>query len=471
MAIAFSALSLSPVSGQIPDLSIPPTGSSYSLVSQTFVTRTQSYYTYQATLVNTGPALTSVTAVAISLSPKVTVVAGQGTLHFSPVPANARSVSTNTFTILVNGGVPFDGSQINWSFNGPFANPGPNQTVQVFSTVTLNGGGSTNPTGIGSLTYSWAIQSGPTGSTARLSSANNVMATFVPDLLGTYVVALTVNNGSQTDTNTVTISTTDAPPTANAGANQTVAVGSHVILDGTKSSDVNGQPLSYFWSLVSIPNGSAAFLSGARSSAPSFTADKAGSYILGLVVDDGTLTSSQSTVTITTGNTQPVAVATATPQIATVNGLVQLDGSKSTDVDGNPLTYVWSLNTNQAPQSKAVLSNPNIVNPTFTADVAGTYVAQLIVNDGTISSQAVTVTITTNTVLAPTANPGFNQMVAAGALVHLQGSGSDPQNFPLSYTWSLPTFPREASHHCLPPIFRIPLSLPTCPEHTQHNLS
>ena len=440
IAIALSAPGPAPLMGQVSNLSIPPTRSSYLLVSQTFVTRTQSYYTYQAVLVNAGPALTSVIATATSLSPNVTVVAGQGTLHFSPVPANGQATSTNTFTILVSGGI-VDWSQISWSFDSPVANPGSNQTVPVLSTVMLNGGGSTNPSGVGSLTYSWAIQSAPAGSTARLSNANSVIATFVPDLLGTYVVALSVNNGSLANTNTVTIGTTDVPPTANAGANQTVAVGSFVTLNGTKSTDVNGQSLNYSWSFVTVPNGSAASLSGIRSPTPSFTADKAGSYIAGLVVNDGTLSSAQSTVTISTGNTPPVAVATAMPQIAVVNGLVQLDGSKSTDVDGNPLTYAWSLNTSQAPHSNAKLSNANIVNPTFTADVAGTYVAQLIVNDGTISSQPVTVTITTNTVLAPTANPGPSQMVTVGSTVHLQGSGTDPQNLPLSYIWSLPTVP------------------------------
>ena len=96
---SLSALGPSPVSGQFSGLSIPPTGSSYLLASQTFVTRTQSYYTYQAILVNTGPALTSVTATATSLSPNVTVVAGQGTLYFSSVPANGQAISTNTFTI------------------------------------------------------------------------------------------------------------------------------------------------------------------------------------------------------------------------------------------------------------------------------------------------------------------------------------------------------------------------------------
>ena len=89
-----------------------------------------------------------------------------------------------------------------------------------------------------------------------------------------------------------------------------------------------------------------------------------------------------------------------------VNSLVQLNGSGSTDVNGNPLTYVWSLNTTQAPGSKATLSNPTIVNPTFTADVPGTYVAQLIVNDGSSSSRPATVTVSTNAVQAPTANAG-----------------------------------------------------------------
>ncbi len=377
----------------------------------------------------------------------MTVVAGQGTLQFSPVPAGnlflpSHVTSSNTFTILVDSGVPFDWSQVSWSFNNPFAAPGPNQTVPVLSTATLNGGGSTNPRGIGSLSYSWAIQSAPAGSTATLSNASNVIATLVPDLVGTYVIALTVSNGFQSDTNTLTISTTDIPPTANAGPGQTVSVNATVHLDGTKSTDANGQPLSYSWSFVTIPNGSAAFLSNSRSPIPTFTADVTGSWIVGLVVNDGTLSSAQATVTITTGNTPPVAVATATPQAVKVNGLVQLDGSQSTDVDGNPLTYAWSLNRSQAPGSNAALSAANIVNPTFTADVPGTYVAQLIVSDGVIASQPVTVTITTKAGLAPTASAAAVQTkVVAGSIVQLQGSGTDPLNLPLTYYWTLPTLP------------------------------
>ena len=51
----------------------------------------------------------------------------------------------------------------------------------------------------------------------------------------------------------VTISTVNSPPVANAGPNQSVAVGSTVQLNGSNSSDVGRKPLTYSWNFVSIP--------------------------------------------------------------------------------------------------------------------------------------------------------------------------------------------------------------------------
>ena len=378
-------------------------------------------------------------------APSVQLVPGQSTVHFAPVPANSNVMSNDTFTILIDRSVPFDFSFLQWSFANPVANPGPNQTATVGSTVTLNGSGSTNPSGIGSLTYNWSLTSVPTGSTATLTNPNSVIATFVVDVAGTYKAKLTVSNGTTSDNATAVISTVSTPPVANAGPNQTINLGSTVTLDGSKSSDSDGNPLTYSWSLISIPATSAAALSNSRSVNPTFVADVPGSYIAQLVVNDGNSNSQPSTVVVTTANTAPVANAGPNQRVD-VGSLVQLNGSGSTDVNGNPLTYQWSLNTTGAPGSRATLSNPNIVNPTFTMDVAGIYVAQLIVNDGVLNSLPSTVTITSNTVQPPTANAGNNQTVVVGSTVMLNGTGStDPQGLPLSFMWSLITKPANSN--------------------------
>jgi len=314
----------------------------------------------------------------------------------------------------------------------------------VGSTVTLDGSASTNPSGTGTLTYSWAFTQRPAGSNATLTNPTSVKPTFVIDAPGNYVIALTVSNGTASSTSSVTVSTSNTKPVANAGPNQTVNIGSTVVLNGSGSSDVDGNPLTYAWTLTSKPTGSSAVLSGANTVSPTFVADRRGSYTAQLIVNDGTVDSNASTVTITVqGNTAPVANA-GPNQSVNIGSLVQLNGSASTDADGDPLTYRWSLITVPS-GSAATLSSTTTVNPTFTADKAGTYVAQLIVNDGTVDSAPATVTITTNAPNAPTANAGPNQTVARNTVVTLNGSGTDPQNLPLTFQWSLISKPTNSA--------------------------
>ena len=54
---------------------------------------------------------------------------------------------------------------------------------------------------------------------------------------------------------------TNNPPSANAGPDQTVLIGDTVTLDGSRSHDDDGNPLTFVWSLVSVPTGSTAALS------------------------------------------------------------------------------------------------------------------------------------------------------------------------------------------------------------------
>src|SRR5579871_2598118 len=403
----------------------------YSIVSQQPITTTLANVSYSVSLVNSGSqSFGAVIGTVSSTSFNVRTVPGQNQVTFTPVPPNSRVPGSNTFSVLVDLTQAFDiTSAVQWTFQTtaapPLANAGPNQTASLGATVMLNGSGSTNPSGIGTLTYNWNFTSRPVGSIATLSFTTIVHPTFVVDVAGTYVVQLTVSNGAASSNASVVISTNNSAPVAVAGPNQTVAVGSRVVLNGSGSSDVDGDPLTFHWNIIQLPANSTATLTGANSVSPTFVVDLPGTYIVQLVVNDGIFNSNPSTVNISTQNTAPVA--NAGPNQAVVPGtLVHLNGSGSTDVDGDPLTYSWRL-INLPTGSAATLNSLTAVNPTFTADVPGTYVAQLIVNDGTTNSAPAVVTITTNVVQAPTANAGPNQTVGHGTTVTLSGSGTDPQ--------------------------------------------
>ena len=69
-------------------------------------------------------------------------------------------------------------------------------------------------------------------------------------------------------------------------------------------------PLTFAWTLVGQPGGSAATLAGADTESPSFTADRAGTYTAELVVtDSGGDSSAPDQVMVSTINTAPVADA------------------------------------------------------------------------------------------------------------------------------------------------------------------
>src|SRR5436305_698336 len=167
----------------------------YQLLGEVRSTRTQWFVTYRADLVNAGAARGGVTATVTSMVPTVQVVPGQSLLHFISVPASSSVTSADTFTILVDRSVPFDVASLSWSFLNPLANPGPNQTAKVGAKVTLNGSGSSNPSGVGSLAYRWVLESRPASSQATLLNAGTVMPSFVVDAGGAYVISLTVDNG------------------------------------------------------------------------------------------------------------------------------------------------------------------------------------------------------------------------------------------------------------------------------------
>jgi mono/diheme cytochrome c family protein len=90
-------------------------------------------------------------------------------------------------------------------------------------------------------------------------------------------------------------------------------------------------------------------------------------------------------------NQAPVANAGVSRTVA-VGAVVSLSGTASADPENAALSYAWTL---QAPSgSTASLTSTSAVQPSFTADQAGSYTVTLTVNDGALNSAPAVITIT-----------------------------------------------------------------------------
>jgi hypothetical protein len=126
------------------------------------------------------------------------------------------------------------------------------------------------------------------------------------------IEADTDGNGAadwQTQQQTNTLPATNVPPVAAAGPDRTVSQWSIVQLDGSASSDANGDPLTYSWSIVSYPQNGYQALTGANTATPSFTATQSGTYRFRLSVYDGQSYGSDDTMDIIV---TPVAASSPT---------------------------------------------------------------------------------------------------------------------------------------------------------------
>ncbi len=205
---------------------------------------------------------------------------------------------------LDSGGIPLDtGDPIDSAGDGnhaPVADAGANAEAQVGQLAALDGSASSDEDG-DPLDYTWRIVSHPSSSSAALIDAAGADPEFVPDVTGRYEFGLVVSDGaadSPEDTVELTVTEANGGPVANAGPDQTVTVGAAVALDGSSSSDPEGDRLQFAWTLLTRPSGSVATLSSSTSAAPRFTANVTGTYEVTLTVTDGAETSAADSVRI-----------------------------------------------------------------------------------------------------------------------------------------------------------------------------
>jgi hypothetical protein len=183
----------------------------------------------------------------------------------------------------------------------PTADAGPDQNVDEETTVTLDGSNSFDPDD-GIESYRWKQILGPSVS---LSDPEAARPTFLAPEVGpdgfsfTFELTVTDVGGLQaSDTTIVNVIWLNDPPTANAGADQTVLEKSTVTLDGSNSSDPDDGIESYRWKQVAGRSVTFSDPTEERPTfeAPSFDDSDDQPLVFELIVkDDSGLQSSDST--------------------------------------------------------------------------------------------------------------------------------------------------------------------------------
>ncbi len=282
----------------------------------------------------------------------------------------------------------------------PVADAGADRNVETGELVFLNGSSSFDQDG-DLITYDWSIEwdfeAKPLDSLLTdqdIGNRNTSSPNFIPDVDGIYVFRLIVNDShtdSEPDFVEIISETTNIPPNADAGTNQSTYVGDLVLLDGSAGNDPDQgpEPLTYLWTFTTVPDGSVLQnpdIIDADQAQAVFIPDLPGDYLLDLQVSDGANSNNDTvSIIVSVRNVPPNAYAGEDREVL-LGDDVTLDGSASDDPDNGPeaLSYTWNFVSVGEGSS---LSNADIVaadtiSSSFTPDVAGSYVLELEVFDG-----------------------------------------------------------------------------------------
>ena len=319
--------------------------------------------------------------------------------------------------------------------NGPpTANAGLSQTVHAGSVVQLDGSASFDPDN-DPLGFTWSLLNQPSGSAAVLSDPFAINPIFTADKPGLYTSQLIVNDGrSDSAPATVNTTATNTDPVAaddSATTSSDTPVSISVLGNDT---DLDNDTLSV--QSVTVPAHGTAVIVGTQvryTPTAAFAGDDAFSY----TISDGLGGTATARVTVTVSfvdTSPPTAALGVTPNPANAGATVTLDGSGSVDAaPGAIVGYAFTLVSAPAGYvtsnglAVGVAARQDTPSRTFVPNVGGSYVVQLVVNDGRSDSTPATVTVAVSFVddLRPTALLGVTPNPAnAGATVTLDGSDS-----------------------------------------------
>jgi hypothetical protein len=218
-------------------------------------------------------------------------------------------------------------------------------------------------------------------------------------------------------------------PIADAGEDQNRPLNNIVSLDGTDSSDPDGDIITYRWTVVSRPTGSAATLSGGVASSmtqdnlagpppndgitiSARTTGEAGNLITVTIVDPAAPSQPLTAATVGTAVTITLATDAASALTTRYDDLRQALTTATADgFDPTTATLLTAAIANSGSGFDLVRAqvlttlvggrDSTTASPNFHPDLPGSYQFQLIVNDGTMDSLPATTIVVVHNTLQP----------------------------------------------------------------------
>ena len=297
-----------------------------------------------------------------------------------------KQTAGTDYQVSITAGSSSSATSANFSIGTVQASAGPDQKAKSSALVNLS---ALNSTGVteGSAAYRWRQTSGPRVEISDPNAAETVFLTpesGADASLGFQVTVTHSEGGQSEDSCIVNVSESNAPPVAEAGPNQVVAVAQIVELDASGSSSASGTIAAYSWKQIS---GIPAVITDPSAMQTTFVAPEVSAsgeaLVFELTVTDGNGLRARDTciVNVITNDKPPVANAGASKTVL-AGSEVLLDGSASMDTDNGIASYRWR----QLSGKPVVLSTPAGMRTGFTApeidSVKEDMVFELTVTDG-----------------------------------------------------------------------------------------
>ncbi len=259
-------------------------------------------------------------------------------------------------------------------FNAPpVAVAGPNQSIYLGQSLTLDGSGSYDDPADGTpvTSYEWAISKRHGGS-AVIADPVSAITTFTPDKKGEYMISLQVGDGlfiSPEDTMMVRVIDNKSPEAELVALPDVGMAPFLVTLDASASSDEDSNALTYEWN---FGDGSVQNTGAVSSVTHTYTTSGKFKALVTVTDDFGNSDRDSVKIRVNAGNTPPSVDPSADRTGVAPAQVVNFEANAE-DTESNIVSYHWDFGD----------GNTSVeADPSHIYTVAGTYTAVVTVSDG-----------------------------------------------------------------------------------------